>query len=125
MSTVLAEEAKPKANPRDGWPAWTDSDRWEPTTEPDPEDTRDHATAAVPSARNEAFHLGYGLGLDREDAAPPDHFGPELVGEFEAGWATGRREWDRRLEIMCGSAEYSEFSNGISERDIYANGGVS
>ena len=58
-------------------------------------------------------------GLDREDAAGPGRT-TRLTrpGCFRGGLAAGRREWNRRLEIMCGEADYADFSNRITDRDI-------
>ena len=44
-----------RRNPRDSWPAWTDSDRWE--LGPDPDDTRDHSPPFEPSPADEAERL--------------------------------------------------------------------
>jgi hypothetical protein len=120
----VAELAK-ATNPRDSWPAWTDEHTWELGPDAEPDDTTDHAEASGPSPRDEAFKLGYDLGLDREDADAPAHFSAEQRGEFEAGWAAGKAEWDRRLEEMCGASEYGDWTGLVTDRDLYVPGAVS
>jgi hypothetical protein len=120
-----AIDAAAKPNPRDAWPDWTDDFRWTPGPAPEPEDTRDHARPSGPSATDDAYRIGFDLGLDREDVSDPSDLGAELVRAFRDGYASGRLEWDRRLDEMCGTAEYSVFSGGISDRDIYRAGATS
>ena len=116
-----------------GWPAAT----WRgwlalcrsgsPVRFPDrePSDTTDHAVAFAPTRREEMYKLGYELGLDRDDAAPLDAVDTTDLDAFREGWRDGKAEWDRRLDEMCGSAEYAEFSARVSDLDIYAPGAVS
>jgi hypothetical protein len=109
------------ARVRDGW-----ADEHARELGPDPEDTTDHAEASGPSPRDEAFKLGYDLGLDREDARPPSDYPADLRGAFDEGWAAGKAEWDRRLEEMCGASEYAAWSSGrISDRDMWPAGCMS
>jgi hypothetical protein len=92
--------------------------------EPEPEDTRDHAVAFTPSRSDELYRLGYELGLDREDARL-DVLDAADIAEFRSGYLAGKAEWDARLEEMCGSAEYSKFSNRITDRDAWPMGCMS
>jgi hypothetical protein len=113
------------AGPAWTWDAWTDADTWELGPDREPEDTTDHAVAFAPTRREEMYKLGYELGLDRDDAAPFDAADASDLDAFGAGWRDGKAEWDRRLDEMCDSAEYAEFSARVSDFDIYAPGATS
>jgi hypothetical protein len=133
LDAVRDRKAVPKVNPRDHWPASTDAETWELGPDLDPEDPRDHAVAFVPSRHDELYRLGYELGLERENAnisaiaTANDAESEDLadLAAFHGGFLAGREEWDRRLEEMCGSAAYADFSNAITDRDVYPAGCVS
>jgi hypothetical protein len=116
---IEAAPPAPPANPRDSWPEWTDADTWE--LGPDPDDA-----PPQPSRADELYHLGFTLGLDREDATAPEGSTPPEARAFDAGWLAGKAEWDRRLEEMCGAAEYADFSGsltgGPTDADIWPGG---
>ena len=66
--------------------------------------------------------LGYSLGLDRVDASAPEGSTAAEAAAFDRGWAAGLAEWNRRLDIMCGSADYPA---AFSDYDAWPNGGMS
>lgn len=68
----------------------------------EPRPTADFGYA--PRPYEESFWTGFNLGLDREDAAPPAHFAASEARAFQAGWAAGFREWERRLDEMFADA---------------------
>ena len=86
---------------------------------PSPRPTADDRYA--PTEQAEAFWTGFNLGLDREPARAP-RASRRVRRAFGAGMFAGRRERERRLDVMCGSPEYAEFSGDITDRDVHPRG---
>jgi hypothetical protein len=115
------------------WPAWTDADTWELNPDVEPEDNRDHAVAFTPSRHDELYWLGYELGLNRENASISSIAASNAansndlaeLGWFHSGFLAGKAEWDARLDEMCGSEDFAEFSARVTDREMYPYGGLS
>jgi hypothetical protein len=89
---------KPRANPRDSWPKWTDFVSVSIVEEPGDEPRPTASFGALPDAWSEAFWKGFTLALEGEDPAiPTDRPGYESRA-FHAGLVAGSREADHELD---------------------------
>ena len=71
---------------------------------------------------DDAWHLGFTLGLDREDVDAPAHFSADDARSFHVGWMAGAAEWERQLDEMFAD----RVANGeIREVDLYPAGATS
>lgn len=90
-----------------------------PAPDPSPEWRPTAPEGYAPVPFEGAFWLGFNLGLDREDAAAPDHFSRHEARAFDAGWAAGFREWERRLDEMFADA----VADGrVTDLDVHPRG---
>ena len=111
----LEHMATLEANPRDSWPSWTDAECWElgPDAEPIGMDDGPRSTPEEPApARvDEAYYLGFRLGLEGEDARASD---PAEAFDFTcgrlAGFALSREglAWQRELDRLAEVREMEE-----------------
>jgi hypothetical protein len=87
-------------------------------------DTADYSRPFHPSPVDEAFYLGFNLGLDGEDPATPEEFPTAGSGRvnrsFLAGLTAGRYELKReRDRIMAGWAAEAELEAMAAGRDNF------
>jgi hypothetical protein len=112
---------RPKRNPRDSWPAWTDEFTWELGPEPDPVASPDEPE---PTPRSLAWNAGWELGYDHNaNAVPPAEMSSALALSWWMGRNLGwlRRESDDRTIDRLHASSY-EPGNNLTDADIWPLG---
>lgn len=117
-------------NPRDGWPDWTDADRWTIAPDPAPEPTPTDPDAYTPTPLEAAEALGFALAFDDgRDAYPSGDWPFEVRAAFIAGREAGRdargradAEFDAWVDSEAADRMDEAFGHRLTDADVHPHG---